>query len=229
MEHMEHEEKLLGTGRIHTDTYKEQAYDLIKDAILFNRFQTDTTYSQEAICTELGISRTPVREALLELQKEGFICFCRGKGIRIVPVTEKNARDILEMRIFLEEHNARLASVRAEDAEIEAIMKCLCLLKDELSSHDSHRLYRIDHTFHRLIAAATHNGWMEREINTILDNYLRFEIKSVYADGEHAQTVLKEHLDIGEAIKARNPKLAVQAMNRHLTNSYKRTLSQVWS
>ena len=55
---------LLGSGKIHTATYKNQAYDLIKDAILYNRFRVDAIYSQEAICNELGLSRTPVREAL---------------------------------------------------------------------------------------------------------------------------------------------------------------------
>ena len=70
-----------GHGQVKTPTYKEQAYDLIKEAVLYQKFRPDAIYSQEAICQELGISRTPVREALLELQKEGYIRFCRGKGI----------------------------------------------------------------------------------------------------------------------------------------------------
>lgn len=70
-----------------TPSFKEQAYALIKDAILFNRFRVGAIYSQEAICTELGISRTPVREALLELQKDGYVSFCRGKGVQVVPVS----------------------------------------------------------------------------------------------------------------------------------------------
>ncbi|MEG1294654.1 MAG: GntR family transcriptional regulator, partial [Clostridium sp.] len=65
------EDSLLGGGYIHTNTYKEQAYKLIKDAVLYNRFRVGAVYSQEAICNELGLSRTPVREALLELQNEG--------------------------------------------------------------------------------------------------------------------------------------------------------------
>ena len=85
----EHQTGLLGDGRIHTATYKKQAYDLIKDAILYNRFRVDAIYSQEAICNELGISRTPVREALLELQKEGYVSFSRGKGVKVVPMTRQ--------------------------------------------------------------------------------------------------------------------------------------------
>ena len=56
-----------------TPSYKEQAYRLIKEAILFNRFRVGAIYSQDDICKELGISRTPVREALLELAAMGLV------------------------------------------------------------------------------------------------------------------------------------------------------------
>lgn len=155
----DNQQSLLGTRKIHTETYKNQAYDLIKNAILYNRFRVDAIYSQEAICTELGISRTPVREALLELQKEGYVSFARGKGVKVVPVTEQDAGDILEARIFLESHNAKLAAERGTDKEKLATMDCLSELKQNLSSLDSRLLYRIDHQFHRLVADASHNGW----------------------------------------------------------------------
>ena len=69
-------------GRIRTLTYKDQAYELIKQAILYQKFEMNNIYSQETICQALGISRTPVREALLELQKDGYVRFCRGKVCR---------------------------------------------------------------------------------------------------------------------------------------------------
>lgn len=75
-----------------TPSYKEQAYRLIKEAILFNRFRVGAIYSQDDICKELGISRTPVREALLELQKDGYVSFSRGKGVQVVPVSDRDAR-----------------------------------------------------------------------------------------------------------------------------------------
>lgn len=224
----ENDESLLGGGYIQTNTYKEQAYELIKDAVLYNRFRVGAVYSQEAICSELGISRTPVREALLELQKEGYVCFSRGKGVKVVPVTEKAAKDILEMRVFLEKNNARLAASRGTKEDINTIQDCLHTLNSKLELRDSRLLYRIDHKFHRSIALATHNEWMHRETCMILDNYLRFEIKSVYNNSIDAQVVMEEHQAIQDAIKSRNPDKAELAMNRHLTNSFKRTLSQFW-
>ena len=224
----DNQQSLLGTRKIHTETYKNQAYDLIKNAILYNRFRVDAIYSQEAICTELGISRTPVREALLELQKEGYVSFARGKGVKVVPVTEQDAGDILEARIFLESHNAKLAAERGTDKEKQANMDCLSELKQNLSSLDSRLLYRIDHQFHRLVADASHNGWFSRQTSLILDHYLRFEVKSVYNNSIDGKLVYKEHLAIGEAIFKNQPEKAALAMQHHLSNSYTRTLGRIW-
>lgn len=219
---------LLGTGKVHTASYKSQAYELIKDAILYNRFRVDAIYSQEAICNELGISRTPVREALLELQKEGYVSFARGKGVKVVPVTKQDAMDILESRIFLESHNARLAAERGTASEKQAIMHCLMELKENLSTLDSRLLYRIDHQFHRLVADASHNRWFARQTSLILDHYLRFEVKSVYNNSIDGKLVYKEHLTIGEEILHSQPEKAAQAMLLHLSNSYTRTLGEIW-
>ena len=224
----EHQTGLLGDGRIHTATYKKQAYDLIKDAILYNRFRVDAIYSQEAICNELGISRTPVREALLELQKEGYVSFSRGKGVKVVPMTRQDARDILEGRIFLESHNAKLAAMRGTPEEKQAIMNCLLELEESLTTLDSRLLYRIDHQFHRLVAAASHNDWFSSQTSLILDHYLRFEVKSVYNNSIDGKLVYKEHLAIGEGIFAGQAEKAAAAMQHHLSNSYARTLGEIW-
>lgn len=219
---------LLGGRQIQTTTYKEQAYQLIKDAILYNRFQSDVIYSQETICNELGISRTPVREALLELQKEGYITFHRGKGMQIVPVTEKDEKDVLEARILLEANNAQLAAERGSAEDLQAIETCLLELKSFLTTYDSKLLYRYDHQFHRLIAKATGNDLFYHQTCQILDYYLRFEIKNVYNTQSIGLLVYQEHEDVQHAICSRDGKLAAQAMTQHLKRSFARTLEPVW-
>lgn len=211
-----------------TPSYKEQAYQLIKDAILFNRFRVGAIYSQDNICKELGISRTPVREALLELQKDGYVIFCRGKGVQVAPVSEEDARDILEARMYSECANARMAAARATDQEIAQIKESLDALEVKLESRDGQLLYLLDHRFHRAVAACTHNRLLYKQCTIFLDHYLRFEVKSVYNNSIDAKTVFEEHVAIYEAIAAKNPERAEQAMNRHLTNSYRRTVSRYW-
>ena len=146
-----------------TPSYKEQAYRLIKEAILFNRFRVGAIYSQDDICKELGISRTPVREALLELQKDGYVSFSRGKGVQVVPVSDRDARDILETRMYIECINAKLAANRAAQRDLQAMRESLDRLRDQLSTRDGQHLYRLDHIFHRAVAAATQNRLLYRE------------------------------------------------------------------
>ena len=208
----ENKDTLLGKF-IKTLSYKEQAYDLIKDAILFNKFRIGAIYSQESICNELGISRTPVREALIELQKEGYITILRGRGIEVTPVTEEDAKDILEVRIFYEKNNAFLAAKRIKDEDIKLLKECIEKLESNLSTFDSQLLYRIDHQFHRLVAKATQNNWMYKETELILDNYLRFENKSVYNNSIDGQLVFKEHLAIFNAIKDKDSEKAKKIWN----------------
>ena len=211
-----------------TPSYKEQAYRLIKDAILFNRFRVGAIYSQENICKELGISRTPVREALLELQKDGYVSFSRGKGVQVVPVSDSDAHDILEARMYAERINARLAGSRAAPEDLDAMRKSLDQLQAQLDTRDGQHLYRLDHIFHRGVAAAAHNHLLYRQCEILLDHYLRFEVKSVYNNSIDAQVVFNEHVAIYDAIAAKSPERVEQAMARHLTNSYRRTVSRYW-
>ena len=216
-------------AHIVTPTYKQQAYDLIKDAIIYQRFRADAIYSQEGICQELGISRTPVREALLELQKEGYVHFCRGKGIKIVPIGANDIYDVLEIRLYTEQTCALLAAQRATEEDLNKMAGFLADIKKNLESKDGVMLYHLDHQFHRALAAAAHNGWLLRSLEDILDNYLRFEVKTVYNNLIDANKVLDEHRTIYEAVKAKNPEKAQQAVARHLERSYNRTLSKYWN
>lgn len=217
--------------QIKTHTYKEQAYELIKDAILYQKFRLDTVYSQEELCGQLGISRTPVREALLELQKEGYVRFCRGKGIQIVAVDEKSIRDILEMRFYQESVAAELAARRADQTDLDNIVKCLEDGQRNLDSQvrDIIQWYRLDHQFHRAVARATHNEILYRTIDDVLNHYLRFEVLTVYQSSSSASAIWNEHKALYSAIQQRDPVRAHDAAQKHLHDAYLRTLGRYWS
>lgn len=209
-------------------TYKEQAYQRIKDAILFNRFRIGAIYSQESICKELGISKTPLREALLELQTDGYVTFCRGRGVLIQPVSYEKTRDILESRMLMEPLCAQLAAQRATEEDLTEMQQLLTSLQEGLPSEDGQRLYRIDHSFHRAVIRAAHNEMFYRFLDVVLDHYLRFEVKSVYNNSIDAQKVYREHLKVYEAIAGKDEKKAFKAMETHLKNSFSRTLPGYW-
>lgn len=217
-----------GHGQIKTPTYKEQAYRLIKEAVLYQKFQTNAIYSQEAICQELGISRTPVREALLELQKEGYIRFCRGKGIQIVELDTKAIHDILEMRIYLESAAAELAAKRATQSDLDYISECLENNRHNPNRSDIVLSYRKDHQFHRSVALAAHNDMLYELLDDVLNHYLRFEMLTVYQNDLSASSIIEEHQALYEAVKRHAPEEARQAAIKHLQDAYRRTLGHYW-
>lgn len=215
-------------GHIETVTYKDQAYQLIKEAILYQKFQAGVTYSQEFLCQELGISRTPVREALLELQKEGYVQFFRGKGIQVVSLDQDSIQDILEVRLYLEQISAVLAAKRASIEDVASIRECLDQQQHNPDSENIDFCYRLDHQFHRAIAKATHNKHLFQMLNSTLDHYLRFEMLSIYNNVKDASAILNEHSEIYDAISTHNEEKAGEMAKMHLRNAYHRTLSQYW-
>ena len=220
-------------GEIRKPTYKEQAYKLIREAILYQKLVPDRIYSQEAICQELGVSRTPVREALLELQNEGYIVFCRGKGIQIVTLDDKSIHDILEMRLHLEITAAQLAAMRADEKDLEHIRTCLQEgfdnLKDKDKPKDFAQNYRLDHQFHRAVAQASHNELLFTTLSSVLDLYLRFEVQTVYNNESFANAIMDEHRAIYEAVAKHDQMKAAFCAQTHLQDAYRRTLSRYWN
>lgn len=215
---------LLGADAIVTNTYKDQAYRLIKDAIIYKKLTLGSVYSQDMLCAELKISRTPVREALLELQKEGYLSILRGKGIYILPVTKEEAQDIIEMRCYVEALGCELAAARRNEQNLRdmlSVFKEMEVRKGQVT--DFVMLYRLDRQFHFEIFEAAKNKRMQQIIEQLRDNFLRVEDQNAFA----IEPVVQEHWAIYQAIADADPQAAQQAMQVHMENSQKRTVTHV--
>lgn len=210
---------------ISTSTYKRQAYEIIKDAILYRRLKVGVVYSQDSICAELNISRTPVREALIELSKEGYLTFLRGRGVTILPISRKEAEDIVEMRNILELSGCRLAAERATQAQIEELRVWIMQMEHELgSSGDPTQMYKLDRGFHESIFVAAGNAWLADAAENCRDHFLRVEGQTGFDSLERSKRIIEEHIVIYEAILDRDVVRAEQAMTQHLKSSFERNL-----
>lgn len=216
---------LLNVGNfVKASTYKEQAYDLIKDAILYRRLEVGPIYSQDSLCKELGISRTPVREALLELQQEGYVSFLRGRGIIVVPVTAQEAEDIVEMRACLEIEGSRLAAVRRTDVHVDRMRGTLEEMQRRIGKNDPKGLYRLDREFHRIMFEASRNKLMYSTIENLREQFLRIETQGAFDTKEGALDVCQEHQKILRGIEQGDADAAESAMREHLCRTYDRTV-----
>lgn len=221
---MQHESLFPEESLTLPSTYKQKAYQLIKDAILYRRLKVGNVYSQDGLCAELKISRTPVREALLELQKEGYIKILRGRGIEVVPISPKEAKDIIEMRLIIELAGSELAARRAAQHDIDRMREKLDEMSLSLDTEDNTLLYRQDRQFHILIFEASGNQRMLETVESLRDLFLRLETLQAFHDSQGREQILMEHEKIYEAIRTHDPESAKKAMQEHLDQTYVRTV-----
>ena len=210
---------------ISTPTYKEQAYDLLKEAILYRRLKMGEVYAQDGLCAALKISRTPVREALLELQKEGYITFLRGRGIKVHSLTRKEAADIVEMRGIIEQSGAELATLRIGAEALTCMQKNLQEMRVAIQPQpDAAALYKLDRRFHRYIFEAAGNQKLLEAVEALRDQFLRFETLDAFSSPDKCCAGADEHEAIYRAIAAGDAALAKEMMREHLSRTYERTI-----
>lgn len=214
-------------GPLRTNSLKNQAYEQIKEAILYRRIKVGKVYSQDDFCTELGISRTPVREALIMLQSEGFISFVRGRGFRIKELSRKEALDIIELRKNIEAFGVQLAAQRITDEQIKRLQETYKRMLELGDQGDSILLYQNDYAFHEIIFEATGNTWLIDLNKKIRENFLRIENQLAFKSKKNARQVFLEHGKILDAISKKDERLAVRAMKYHMKHTAQRTLVNV--
>lgn len=215
-------------GPLRSNSLKNQAYEQIKDAILYRRLKTNIVYAQDEICQKLGISRTPVREALIALESEGYITFVRGRGFQVNELTKKEGMDIVELRREIELFGAELAAERIDDAQLAKLRQISRQMEEAEQNQDSGEMYKLDFQFHNLIFEATGNSWLQEVHHKLRENFLRVENQNAFEKPSVARKVFREHEKVIEALETRNPTLARRAMKNHMDHTYKRTLVKLF-
>ncbi|MEM4086828.1 MAG: GntR family transcriptional regulator, partial [Saccharolobus sp.] len=169
------------------------AYESILNYIVTGKYKPGSTLKEEELASILKISRTPIREALVRLEKEGVI-IKNGKSYTVVPLSENDILQLYEVRIALESEAAKLAALRANEDDIYNMLKIFSNIKNETSS-DPLILANLNGNLHRAIAEASHNKYLIE----ILDN-IRIKLKIVrvtlFISFQRRDEELKEHQDV---------------------------------
>ncbi|BDB98063.1 MAG: GntR family transcriptional regulator [Saccharolobus sp.] len=193
----------------------QTAYEKILDYIITGKYKPGSILKEEELASILKISRTPIREALAKLEKEGIIVK-NGKSYSVIPLSQSDIVQLYEIRIPLEAEAAKLAANRATDEEINKIIKILDDIKNT-KENDPLILANLNGDLHRAIAEASHNKYLV----DILDN-IRIKLKIVrvtlFTSFQRKDEELKEHEDIVIAIRDRDQDRAYNMMKRHEEN-----------
>ena len=186
----------------------EFVFASLRDAIWEGRFAPGQRIPEEEIAHSLGVSRTPVRDALRRLQERGMLVVGAGRRLVVAELTKQQVLELYAMREILEGSAARFAAQHANEAEIDLLHRVL----DEFDKHqdDARMLVSLNRRFHRAICEAAHNRYLIATLDGMHDalallhgNTFRVPNRRSKSDVEHRRIVLAiERRDADEAEKA---------------------------
>ena len=195
-----------------------RVFNAIENAILDGEYKDGDSLNELRLSKELGVSRTPVREALMQLELEGLVKNVPNKGAVVIGVTEQDIHDIYEIRIRIEGLAARLCAENITEDELRALAQIVDLQEFYLLKNDTEQIWKLDGDFHKIIYDASRS----RPLRFTLSNFHNYIKKardiSVQTEGRAEKTVA-EHRAILDAIKAHNGELAERLTAEHIANA----------
>ena len=196
-----------------------RVFHKLRDDILSGKYKEYEELKEVAIGEELGVSRTPVREAFRQLELEGLIRIIPNKGAYVTGITEKDVKDIYMIRSLLEGLCARWATENITKEQMEEMEENIYLAQFHAQKGHLDQLAELDNRFHDLMYEACNSKMLENQLKDFHQYVLRVRKKTL-ANANRGLMSNREHEQIMEAIKAGNADLAEQLANRHMINAY---------
>ena len=146
---------------------RDVVFNTLRQAILRGELKPGERLMEIQLANKLGVSRTPIREAIRKLELEGLVLMIPRKGAEVAEITEKNLRDVLEVRCALEELAVQLACDRMDEDGIKAMKEASAQFCNTLDSDDITRIAQADVAFHDAINMATDNQKLIQILNNL--------------------------------------------------------------
>jgi len=193
----------------------QEATTLLRQMILDGRFVNGQRLVEDKIANDLGISRTPLREALHRLAQEGLLQKRYSGGYELKTTNMAELQDAITLRSLLESHAASLAAQRASLEHKNALSENLKMFKDAVDAEDIPALIRLNEAFHAILRESTGFTLLTQmlgELDNVVERMLRCNIKL----NDAGQWSYKEHYDIFQAINDSNATIAAEFMRLHV-------------
>ncbi len=210
----------FGINKETTDKYslRGRVFHHMREDILSGKYKKDDELRENTIANELGVSRTPVREALRQLELEGLVKIVPNKSAVVTGFSAKDMHDIYIIRSYLEGLCAKLACENITEAQIEALEEIQYLFDFHTKKKHFEQLVELDDRFHDIIYEAS-NSRMLTHVLVDYHHYVGRIRKVSLSNEERAEYCSKEHNAILEALRQRDGDKAEQLAHQHILNT----------
>ncbi|MFE1289528.1 GntR family transcriptional regulator [Streptomyces sp. NPDC058751] len=194
----------------------DRVYTHVKDGVLERRYEGGSLLTEGELADAVGVSRTPVREALLRLEVEGLIKLYPKKGALVLPVSAQEIADVVETRQLVEEHAARKA-VPASPRLLARLEELLDRQKEQAAAGDLAGAAVTDRCFHAEIVRSGGNEILSRLYDQLRDRQLRMGVAVMHAHPDRITKTLVEHEQILEALRSGDADAVVALIHGHVS------------
>lgn len=195
-------------------------FDRIREEILNNKYKVGEKIVEAKLAEELGVSRTPVREALKQLELDGLVENIPNRGVVVKGITSQDIADIYTIRMEIEGIAARWCVERMDETHIDTLKEIFELMEFYTFKKDVDKCFELNTKFHETIYMATKSRYLEHVLKDFQIFMKATRIKSLKTEGRMEDS-LEEHKLIMEALVNKDVSLAVERIKNHINNSRK--------
>lgn len=196
---------------------RDVVFYTLRQAILKGELEPGERLMEMQLASQMGVSRTPIREAIRKLELEGLVLMIPRRGAVVAKITEKDLRDVLEVRSTLERLAIELACERMKEEDFTLLREAQEAFKEALETDDITLQAQRDVEFHDVIYKATGNLRLIQMLNNLREQMYRYRLEYLKYDLAH-QTLIEEHEAIIEALYKRDKDTSTKIIVRHVYN-----------
>ncbi len=196
---------------------RDVVFKTLRQAILTGELKPGERLMEIHLADRLGVSRTPIREAIRKLELEGLVTMIPRRGAEVAQISASNLKDVLEVRQALDALGVELACERITEEGLEALKEACDYFAQVTSTKDATVITKADVALHDVIIAATGNERLQQMISNLSEQMYRYRFEYIKDSSYHA-LLIEEHRRIYESIAARDKERAVKEIQQHIDN-----------
>lgn len=194
---------------------RDLVFHTLRRAIMQGNLKPGERLMEIKLANRMGVSRTPIREAIRMLELEGLVVMIPRKGAQVAKITEKDLREVLEVRMGMEQLAVRFACERITTEQADELYKASREFEEAVKQNNLTQIAEADVHFHELVYQASGNARLVQLLNNLREQMYRYRIEYLKVT-EIRSSLVKEHDILCEKLRARDVLGAQSIMNDHI-------------
>lgn len=205
---------------------RDVVFNTLRQAILTGELKPGERLMEIHLANKLGVSRTPIREAIRKLELEGLVTMIPRRGAEVAQITEKSMNDVLEVRRAMDALCVELACDRITPEELEQLKEACDAFETAVKTRDVKKIAQADVALHDIILRATGNQRLIQLVNNLSEQMYRYRFEYIKDSSQHERLV-EEHRVIYRSIVQKDKETASRAAKTHIDNQEKSIIRQI--